>query len=96
MSAYAGLGGESPPDTVWVEGVECQGDEGDVGECARSGEWGAVSSDCQDHSHDAGAICAGLFILYSQHQPFSLAIHSLSVIFFPKFSSNLSCCRNFN
>ena len=56
MSAYPAA---SPDERVWIEGVECEGGEGDIGECGRMGEWGEVSSDCMDHSRDAGAICAG-------------------------------------
>ena len=56
MSAYPAA---SPDERVWIEGVECEGGEGDIGECGRTGEWGDVSSNCLDHSRDAGAICAG-------------------------------------
>ena len=60
MSAYPEA---QPNERVWVEGLECEGGEGDIGECGRVGEWGDVSSTCLDHSRDAGAICAGKFFL---------------------------------
>ena len=52
-------GGAEEGVRVWVEGVGCEGGEGDIGECVSEEEWGMVSSGCEDHAHDAGVICAG-------------------------------------
>ena len=67
MSSYGSTGDDVP---VWVEGVDCEGGEGDIGECVRMGEWGAVSSDCENHTRDAGVVCAG--------QHYSLRTHHTS------------------
>ena len=46
---------------MWLEEVGCDGSESDIGECVD--EWGNVSSNCQEHTRDAGVICAGRIIM---------------------------------
>ena len=53
-SSYTSNNLSSP---VWLEEVGCDGSESDIGECVD--EWGNVSSNCQEHTRDAGVICAG-------------------------------------
>lgn len=55
MSSYGGVGDDV---RVWVEEVECEGSESDISECETVGGWGDVSSDCENHTRDAGVICA--------------------------------------
>ena len=52
---------------VWVEGVECVGGESDIGECVGVGDWGVVSSECDNHTRDAGVICAGIYTYMHVH-----------------------------
>ena len=53
---------------VWLDGVDCEGGESDIGECASVGGWGVVSSECENHTLDAGVICAGT---HSQSLPYT-------------------------
>lgn len=43
---------------VWLDGVGCRGEEGEVTQCDHPG-WGVVSEVCRNHSNDAGVVCAG-------------------------------------
>ena len=52
---------------VWLEGVDCEGGESDIGECVSVGGWGVVSSECENHTLDAGVICAGTHTLIHSH-----------------------------
>ena len=40
---------------IWLDSIECHGNEGSIFDCRNSG-WGNVASSCT-HSHDAGVIC---------------------------------------
>ena len=44
---------------VWVDDVDCEGSESDLGECVGADDWGIVSNACANHTRDAGVICAG-------------------------------------
>lgn len=51
-------GGAGEDVRVWVEGLECEGNESDISECGTAGGWGEVSGYCENHTRDAGVICA--------------------------------------
>jgi len=52
-NAYYGRG----TGRVWLDHVECTGTETSLTSC-RHNSLGSVDSDCQDHSNDAGVVCA--------------------------------------
>jgi len=52
-NAYYGRG----TGRVWLDHVECTGTETSLMSC-RHNSLGSVDSDCQDHSNDAGVVCA--------------------------------------
>ncbi|KAK3606288.1 hypothetical protein CHS0354_037964 [Potamilus streckersoni] len=41
---------------VYMSGLECDGTEGDLLQCPNHG-WMNIPTTCQDHAHDAGAVC---------------------------------------
>ena len=60
-------GGGGAGVRVWLENVNCEGGESDIVDCVAAGDWGVVSTDCEDHTHDAGVICAGTFLALTLH-----------------------------
>ena len=42
--------------TVWLDNVQCTGNEASFFECARN--WGNVDSSCNDHTRDAAVVCS--------------------------------------
>ncbi|KAL3865898.1 hypothetical protein ACJMK2_043246 [Sinanodonta woodiana] len=52
-SSFDRTTGTSP---VYLSGLECDGTEGDILQCPNHG-WMNIPTTCQDHTHDAGAVC---------------------------------------
>ena len=52
---------------VWVNNVQCHGEEQSILNCRHSG-LGNLHSSCTAHSNDAGVICYGvLYYMYNQN-----------------------------
>ena len=45
---------------IWMDSVQCSGTEKYLSECdfGAGSVWGSVSSNCRNHAHDAGVVCA--------------------------------------
>ena len=41
---------------IWLDNVQCTGNESSITHCASSG-WGNYHSDCNGHARDAGVVC---------------------------------------
>ena len=80
MTTDSHYGGGGAGVRVWLEDVNCEGGESDIGECVTMGDWGGVSTDCEDHSRDAGVICAGTYLPLTLHHLYPVLVPHSSPI----------------
>ena len=53
---------------VWLDRVNCQGNETRIETCPREGKgkWSLVTEECEDHKNDVGVVCGKYSVQYNR------------------------------